>query len=146
MKQTKQSGVGTSFHSVTFTATVNELWGILGKPRFNENTGDDKINFEWVMKTDGGEVFTVYDWKEYRVISENEEIEWHIGGKNEAATITARDEIGKALKEFYNPESPDIATLQRLYDAARTREENLKAEITRLKSLIYEFAEKIKAV
>jgi len=146
MKQTTQSGVGTSFHSVTFKATVNELRGILGKPTCDENTGDDKINFEWVMETESGEVFTVYDWKEYRVISENEEIEWHIGGRNEAATITAKEEIGKALKEFYNPVSPDITTLQRLYDAARTREENLKAEITRLKSLIYEFADKIKAV
>ena len=146
MKQTTQSGVGTSFHSVTFKATVNELRGILGKPTCDENTGDDKINFEWVMETESGEVFTVYDWKEYRVISENEEIEWHIGGKNEAVTITAREEIKTALKEFYEPLQPDFATLQRLYDAARTREESLTAEVTRLRSLINEFADKIKGV
>jgi hypothetical protein len=50
--------------------------------------------------------------------------------------------LRQQLIELQN--SPE--TLQRLYDAARTREENLKAEITRLKSLIYEFADKIKAV
>ena len=52
------------------------------------------------METEGGELFTVYDWKEYRTLDEDEIIEWHIGGYNEASTIDALNEMGSALAEI----------------------------------------------
>ena len=71
-------------------------------PLFNLRAGDggDKVNFEWVMENEEGEVFTVYDWKEYRVLDENELIEWHIGGHSSLSTDLAVNEIAGALNEL----------------------------------------------
>jgi len=49
------------------------------------------------METEAGDVFTVYDWKEYRSLNENEMIEWHIGGMNRAITEQAKREIREAI-------------------------------------------------
>ena len=89
---TKETG-GTSFHFTTIKATVQDLKQIMGKPYCECNTGKDKTNIEWVMETNDGHVFTVYDWKEYRVIDETEEIEWHIGGHNKEVTEQAKNEM-----------------------------------------------------
>jgi hypothetical protein len=97
MEKTKQSANGTSFFFTTIKSTVNQLRTILGDPTDETNDGNDKVNFEWAMETKNGEVFTVYDWKEYRQISETEEIEWHIGGFSKIATENAKNEILEAL-------------------------------------------------
>ena len=97
MKQTDKSADGTSFHNHTFTATVDDLRNVLGQPQFESNDGEDKNNFDWIMETEDGEVFTVYDWKEYRQLDENEDIEWHIGGRSGLTTGKALSEITKAL-------------------------------------------------
>lgn len=80
---------GTSFHNVTFPASVNELIQMIGQPRYCANTGDDKTNFEWVCELENGEVFTIYDWKYYRPVSRDEKIDWHIGAKSAITTLTA---------------------------------------------------------
>jgi hypothetical protein len=100
MKNTNQSTNGTSFHGSTFTATVQDLRKILGEPDSETNDGDDKVNFEWEMETDDGEVFTVYDWKEYRRLEEDELIEWHIGGHSPSATAQAENEIAERLNSL----------------------------------------------
>jgi hypothetical protein len=93
MKKTFKEANGTSFHSTVIKATVNELKQILGEPDYDGNDGEDKVNFEWVMETNNGDVFTVYDYKEYRSLPENEVIEWHIGGYNKDVTEQAKREI-----------------------------------------------------
>ena len=98
MKQTTKSASGTSFHGTTIAASVNDLKKVLGTPKYSGNDGEDKTNFEWSMETDSGDVFTVYDWKEYRVLEEDEIVEWHIGGKSSRVTNRARMEIGEALE------------------------------------------------
>ena len=45
------------------------------------------------METNNGDVFNVYDYKEYRSLPENEVIEWHIGGYNKDVTEQAKREI-----------------------------------------------------
>ena len=97
MKRTDKIANGTSFHDHTFTATVDDLRNVLGQPQFESNDGEDKNNFDWIMETEDGEVFTVYDWKEYRQLDENEDIEWHIGGRSGLTTGKALSEITKAL-------------------------------------------------
>ena len=97
MKPTKRSADGTSFHNDVFYATVEQLRKVLGEPVCEQNDGEDKVNFEWEMETDDGRIFTVYDWKEYRTLDEDEEIEWHIGGHSRIDTETALGEIEKAL-------------------------------------------------
>lgn len=97
MKQTDKSANGTSFHNDSFTATVDDLRNVLGQPKFESNDGQDKSNFDWIMETEDGEPFTVYDWKYYRPLSEDELIEWHIGGKSGLVTEQALNEIASAL-------------------------------------------------
>ena len=100
MKQTDKSANGTSFHNHTFTATVDDLRNVLGQPQFESNDGEDKNNFDWIMETQDGTVFTVYDWKEYRRLEEDEVIEWHIGGRSGADTEKALLEIREALMAY----------------------------------------------
>ena len=100
MKQTDKSANGTSFHDTTFTATVADLRKILGEPQCEQNDGRDKCNFDWTMETEDGTIFTVYDWKYYRELEEDEEVEWHIGGHSEADTEKALNEIEEALNSL----------------------------------------------
>lgn len=100
MKHTKKSAVGTSFHMHTINATVTELLNILGKPTYGNNDGTDKVNFEWVMETDKGTVFTVYDWKAYRALDYDEVLSWHIGGHTGYITLDAQTELLEALSSI----------------------------------------------
>jgi len=93
MKFTTKSTSGTSFFGTTIRTTVNNLIENIGEPTFEENTGDCKVNFEWELETESEKVFTIYDWKEYRPIGWDEEIEFHIGGMN-------RDSCEEALEEL----------------------------------------------
>ena len=93
MEKTFKSTSGTSFQNVTFEASINQLIKILGEPTEEDNTGEDKVNFEWELQTSNGDVFTVYDWEEYRVLEMNEKIEWHIGSFNSSISSDAKNEI-----------------------------------------------------
>jgi hypothetical protein len=93
MQRTFQSIGSTSFHHTTIKCSVSTLIKVLGEPEYSGNDGEDKVNFEWEMETDDGDVFTVYDWKEYRSLNENEMIEWHIGGTSRSVTEQAAREI-----------------------------------------------------
>jgi len=93
MKKTTKSAGGTSFHDSTFDCSVSTLRKVLGEPVYECNDGSDKTNFDWEMETDNGDVFTVYDWKEYRALKEDEIIQWHIGGMSKQITEQAKHEI-----------------------------------------------------
>jgi hypothetical protein len=93
MRKTNKSTGGTSFHDTTIGTTIYTLRKLLGEPVCEDNTGESKVNYEWVMETWGGDVFTVYDWKEYRPLDEHEVIEFHIGGNSKAITEQAKKEI-----------------------------------------------------
>jgi len=100
MKSTQKSVNGTSFHGDVFHASVNELKKILGTPVNSDNSGQGKVNFEWEMETEDEKPFTVYDWKEYRRLDADEEIEWHIGGHDKITTTTALLEILDELEKL----------------------------------------------
>ena len=97
MKKTNKRVSGTSFHDSIVTASVDQLIQVLGEPNEDSNTGQDKVNFEWEMELESGEVFTVYDWKEYRMLRTYEMIEWHIGGFDPATTDRAAKQIMQAI-------------------------------------------------
>ena len=97
MKKTNQSTNGTSFHGVVIRASVNNLISILGEPTIQDNTGEDKVNFEWDCETDEGNVFTIYDWKEYRKLYLFEVIDWHIGAHSRSIASDASYEISREL-------------------------------------------------
>ena len=96
-KKTYQSTDGTSFHGVTIRASVEQLTKAFGDPTIVDNTGDDKVNFEWDMETDEGEVFAIYDWKYYRPLLSDEIVTWHIGSKSKSVSNDAERELLKAL-------------------------------------------------
>ncbi len=96
-KKTNSSTNGTSFHDVTFKATVNQLINAFGEPDYDGNTGEDKVNFVWDMETDEGDVFTIYDWKHYRKLDLDEIIEWHIGAHSRMISWDAQDELTREL-------------------------------------------------
>ena len=86
------SSVGTSFHGSTIKATPAQLIESLGEMT-NGRSGDGKVTMEWIRELDSAEVITVYDWKYYRKIEMNEEIEWNIGGKSKRVTEEAKEKI-----------------------------------------------------
>lgn len=95
-KKTYQDTDGTSFHGVTIRATVDQLTKAFGEP-YDSNSGEDKVNFVWDMENNEGEVFTIYDWKEYRVLKSDEMITWHIGSKSKSDSNVAERELLKKL-------------------------------------------------
>jgi hypothetical protein len=97
MKATFKSIGGTSFHDSVISETLTNLISVLGEPNYYGNDVEDKVNFELEMETEDVTVFTVYDWKQYRSISDHEVIEWHIGGKSRSDTEKARQEIFNTL-------------------------------------------------
>jgi hypothetical protein len=97
MQRTTKSTGGTSFHDTTIGTTVHTLRKLLGTPYCEGNDGKDKTNFEWQCQTYEGDVFTVYDWKEYKVLDEHEIIEFHIGGHSKAVTEQAKNEMYDAM-------------------------------------------------
>jgi len=99
-KKTNSSTNGTSFHDVTISASVQDLINVLGEPTIQDNTGEDKVNFEWDLETDEGDVFTIYDWKEYRELDLNERIEWHIGAHSKSVSNTAQYEVMRELGNY----------------------------------------------
>jgi len=97
MKKTNQSANMTSFHDHVVTATVNQLLSICGEPEYVNDDISDKVQYDWVMETEDGKVFTIYDWKEYRHFSKDEKIEWHIGAHDSYTALTAYLELKKEL-------------------------------------------------
>ena len=89
----KVGGGGTSFHGHTIVTTINKLYQKFGEPYNEQNDGSDKCNFDWLGLTDGGDVFTIYDWKEYRSIGLNEDIKFHIGAKDAETASQAKFEL-----------------------------------------------------
>ena len=74
---TEKTG-GTSLMDYVHTS-YDDLVAVFGEPHFYEPGNDDKVQCEWGFEYDG-EVFTIYDWKEYR--DPKLVTEWHIGGRN----------------------------------------------------------------
>ena len=96
MRQTVQSSNMTSFHGHTVRATVEQISQICGSPLY-VGSPDEKVQYDWVMETEDGKVFTIYDWKEYREIHEDEVIEWHIGAHDGYTAACGQSELEEAI-------------------------------------------------
>ena len=68
----------------------SELESCFGTPHNtqegSEIADDPKVQYEWWFDIDGTAV-TIYDYKEYRDVPEDEPILWHIGGKDYGAVL-----------------------------------------------------------
>ena len=86
----------SSFHGQTITTTVNSLIKAIGQPIEENNTGEDKTNFEWEFKTNDFTAY-IYDWKEYAPIGRNELIDFHIGTDTPMQSLIAKEELENLL-------------------------------------------------
>lgn len=73
------------------SATYAQLVELLGLPTFDEESGDSKVQVEWIVKYKdkygGVYLFTIYDWKHYsrdHIDNRNTMVSWHVGGKHSA--------------------------------------------------------------
>lgn len=61
-------------------ATYSQLIEAIGEPTYDEPSGDEKTQMEWVVEFND-EIFTIYDWKTYsRNYTENELTQFNVGG------------------------------------------------------------------
>ena len=88
-----EAAIGSSWFQEVVITTYPKLKEILGRPTFEDNTGQDKTNMEWVCESREGFVFTIYDWKEYEPLNEEYNYGFHIGGFSEEETKKAKAEI-----------------------------------------------------
>jgi hypothetical protein len=51
------------------------------------------------LENEDEEIITIYDWKMYREVGIDEEIEWNIGGHNKQSTEKAKEEILNLLNK-----------------------------------------------
>ena len=71
-----------------------ELVEILGEPTYDEPSGDNKVQVEWVIKYKDL-LYTIYDWKTFdKGYTENELTIWSVGGNKNATQL-----INKILKK-----------------------------------------------
>jgi len=83
-EMTAPSVNGTSLKAYLDGFSFDNLVNVLGRPTFDEPSGDDKTQVEWVVKF-GQDIFTIYDWKTYsRDYTLNHLTQWNIGGKSSA--------------------------------------------------------------
>lgn len=92
---------GTSLKDYLNGVSYAQLIQAFGQPLYNpEDSGDGKVNFEWVFKHNGN-VFTLYDWKTYDVeYTINELDRWNIGGRMYAGYFV--EDLMNLIKEEVN--------------------------------------------
>ena len=61
MKKTTKEANGTSFHDTTIRCSVKLLKEILGECTYGNNDGQDKVNYEWIMETEDGDVYLKHE-------------------------------------------------------------------------------------
>ena len=96
-RKTEQSPCGTSFHNVEIYATVNDLLKLF-PDSYSDGDGGYKVHHEFTLETEDGEVFTLYDWKEYRKPRKDETVCFHVGGKSFYITSRAAREVERMLQ------------------------------------------------
>ncbi len=84
MKHTLQSIVGTGYFGDNLKMTPADLEKVFGKAQYMANTGTQKVNYEWRLEHQG-EVFTIYDYKEYSPLVGGCTYEFHVGFKSKFA-------------------------------------------------------------
>ena len=97
MKHARTRNVnGTSLRG-HITASRKKLIDIFGEPcLFQPSTNSfDKVQIEWCLQFGDGTIATIYDWKQYgNIPSEDEEVQWNIGGRSMDAMDQIKDALG----------------------------------------------------
>jgi hypothetical protein len=97
-KATNRISDGTSFHGTTLKATPQQLIDLFPDSYYEENDGRDKVNFDFTLETEDGDVFTIYDWKYYEPLDMNEEIIWNLGANSLRVSEQGKEEVLALLR------------------------------------------------
>ena len=91
------TGIGSSLQGYV-TTTRAALIERFGMPTYTDNSENEKVTTEWVIKYENGVIATIYDWKRYEegAPALNEIYEWHIGGYNELAVTQVQKTLASA--------------------------------------------------
>lgn len=84
---------GTSLQGY-ITCSYDTLCEVFGQPYGGDGY---KTQAEWLVKTDEGVVFAIYDWKEHQPVYDV--TEWNIGGKTSEAVSALHTIIEQKLEE-----------------------------------------------
>ena len=116
-KQAQELTHMTSFSTRINGVTYHNLVEALGKPLYNpEDSGDDKVNFEWVILF-GDNVFTIYDWKTYdEMYSMNVLTSWNIGTRKVHPRVGAPSKAGVLEVDRFVRHLETIVTQQMVID------------------------------
>lgn len=91
----------TSFHHVviqTSPSALIELCEELDIEYHENNTGEDKCNFDFDFYVPEKDLyFTAYDWKEYQPLNLYSSYEFHIGAKDQASSLEAKEILTEFL-------------------------------------------------
>ena len=81
LSQEEDYSTGTSLKGYLHNTTYAQLIEAFGQPTYSQESGDGKVQFEWIFEFNG-EIFTLYDWKTYDESYTLEEYDrWHVGAK-----------------------------------------------------------------
>jgi len=84
---TAPSTAGTYKVDTLMGPNYSQLVNFLGDPTFPNESGDGKVQKEWVVEFND-ELFTIYDWKTYSVYETKNTLDtWSIGGKSSASGL-----------------------------------------------------------
>lgn len=98
LRKSESFGIGTTFHEVTIRTTANQLLEVVGECS-KIKSGDGKTTIQWILENEDNQVITIYDWKMFREVGMDEEIEWNIGGYTKESTEKAKEEILNLLNK-----------------------------------------------
>lgn len=87
--------IGTSFFGGVIQTSFFKLVSLFGVPDII--TSESKVNYEWELNCDGIP-FSIYDWKMYRPLLIEEDIEWHIGTTSEEYSDIVVENLKNILK------------------------------------------------
>ena len=82
---------GTSLRGDIRTS-YDEIVAVLGEPHYTDPDPYAKWNCEWMIMTEDGTPFTIYNWKTGG--TPTEKTEWHIGGRDMNAVFAAYEVLG----------------------------------------------------
>lgn len=134
---------GTSFFGATIKTTLSKLRKKFGIETYNDNNGIDKVNIDFDLVLELAPKlsipFTIYDWKEYKKIDDNEEIVFHIGARNKAESDIAKFYINKIFNKDFSENGIEFDTdtdyiyynglIQNLYNQSVKFEKDMKEDI-----------------
>lgn len=119
---------GTSFQGYV-QVSYDQLVRTLGQP--NGATQDGKVQAQWILKFEDGQVATIYDYKSEE--QKEDIIVWHIGGKSKGVVIPVNQIFsfseGGEHERIEVPKGPQEEKVNQ-YITKTTRESKYDIEIT----------------